>query len=143
MLIHKNIEYDFEADPVYKIEVIPLGQYINEIINDFDKNSKYKPRKMCLLITENFTDAIRHMEYRVDGYRHHPTQPATIAFSNGKKVYESWFKHGKLHRENGPAYFNYNSGDLKWVLNGEYVYPDYKHWPLTKKQQIEFKLRYG
>ena len=36
-------------------------------------------------------------------------------YSNGDK---SWYRNGKLHREDGPA-IEYSDGDEHWYLNGE------------------------
>jgi hypothetical protein len=37
-------------------------------------------------------------------------------YPNGSKYYETWYKDGKLHREDGPSYISYNlDGNKRYV----------------------------
>jgi hypothetical protein len=59
-------------------------------------------------------------EYNVDYY------------DNGNKCYESWYKDGKLHREDGSALISYlNNGSKEyeyWYKDGEYHREDGPAW---------------
>lgn len=59
---------------------------------------------------------------------------------------EIWAKNGTLNRIDGPAVIEYNIKGMvitqRWYVNGTNIKNHPKKWPLTREQQITFKLIY-
>jgi len=56
-----------------------------------------------------------------------------------KDNYIVWYKNGKMHREDGPA-FEYVNGDKEWWLNGD-AYREQEHKIATRKIKLERVLK--
>ena len=61
-----------------------------------------------------------------DGVRHRDNGPAFINYNNGQ-IIKKWYKDGQLHRDDGPAIINYDiNGQIisqAWYINGILVQP--------------------
>jgi hypothetical protein len=75
--------------------------------------------------------------YDINSELHSDNTPASIQYYPNTPDYSKtvWFRHGKLHRENGPASEKIN-GETSWYLNGErhreggpaYLHPSGETW---------------
>ena len=97
------------------------------------------------------------IEYRVDGTVH--TQiwflnrvmtrshnlPARIQYDHkGIVISEQYYVNGKPHRTDGPSSIEYKNGlvdRIYWSINGKTSTDHPDHYPLTKEEQIEYKLK--
>ena len=75
-------------------------------------------------------------------------KPIIKYYKNGNIKWVQGFNKGKYHCLKGPARIFYNeNGKVEsehWYVNGnEIVPPPYNNYPLTKEQQIEYKLTQG
>ncbi|MCW1839530.1 hypothetical protein [Prosthecomicrobium hirschii] len=55
-----------------------------------------------------------------------------------------WYRHGRLHRENGPAIENSDGSKEFWLDDAEYEVDEYakKLWPNDTGEQVIFLLKH-
>ena len=84
-------------------------------------------------------------EWIVKGQIHRIRQPARIAYNdNGKLALIQYFVRNKLHNMDGPSGIRYIDNvvvELYWSINGKESLDHPDHYPLTKEEQIEYKLK--
>lgn len=86
---------------------------------------------------ETLSDGTRYWYDDQKRYHRDGDLPA-VEWADGTKV---WYKHGELHRENGPAYFNPNNGEEEWHQNGAWHRTDgpAQIWPTDNICQWWFR----
>jgi hypothetical protein len=74
----------------------------------------------CLKIAEYGRNTERRYRH---GKLHREDGPAEILYENGQKIIEYWYHDGKWHRDDGPAVIAYKDGRIsgeRWCRYGEY-----------------------
>lgn len=70
--------------------------------------------------------------------------PARIVYNhNGIVTLEQYFVKDITHRTDGPSRIEYENGlakNIYWAVNGQEALDHPDHYPLTKEEQIEYKL---
>lgn len=135
----------------------------NSIKRDYTKNIDHALNMYCekekmgdTIIHRTFYDKkkpmnIEYFKDNKDGICYHREDGPCIIeyYENGMKASEIWRLHGKLHCLSQPAVIRYyDDGKIKqfdWCINDVILKDNklkLKSWPLTKDEQVEFKMLY-
>lgn len=92
------------------------------------------------------SDGNNYKAWTMDGKYHNDNdEPALICY-NGETI---WWRHGKIHRETGPAIICVNGQENRkeWWLNDEQysfsIWYEMVKSSLSQAEKVEIKLTYG